>query len=119
IDPEKLEIAARLRRETTLTIKYIAAIVHLGSSKSANANLHARRGETASEKRPRRNTQIIRPHQTMGCPGIDPFDVPSQQPVTPPTTLLSQWNNDPNLDMTIVCHSQGCNIAMHVLQRGC
>ena len=39
-DPEKLEIGARLRRETTLTIKAIAARVHLGTSKSANANLH-------------------------------------------------------------------------------
>ncbi len=37
----KLEIAARLRRETTLSIKAIAARVHLGSSKAANANLHA------------------------------------------------------------------------------
>lgn len=39
-DPVKLEIAARLRRETTLTIKEIAAKVHLGTSKTANANLH-------------------------------------------------------------------------------
>jgi hypothetical protein len=39
-DPDKLEIGARLRRETTLTIKAIAARVGLGSSKGANANLH-------------------------------------------------------------------------------
>jgi putative transposase len=39
-DPEKLEIAARLRKETTLTVKEIARRVNLGSSKSANANLH-------------------------------------------------------------------------------
>jgi len=39
-DPGKLALAARLRRETTLSIKGIAARVHLGSSKSANANLH-------------------------------------------------------------------------------
>jgi len=39
-DPDKLEIAARLRRETTLSIKDIAARVHLGTSKGANANLH-------------------------------------------------------------------------------
>ena len=38
--PEKLAIAARLRKETTLTIKEIAARVHLGTSKGANANLH-------------------------------------------------------------------------------
>jgi DNA invertase Pin-like site-specific DNA recombinase len=39
-DPEKLEVAARLRRETTLSIKAIAARVGLGTSKSANAKLH-------------------------------------------------------------------------------
>ena len=39
-DPDKLEIAARLRRETTLTIKAIAARVCLGTSKAANAKLH-------------------------------------------------------------------------------
>ncbi|HEV2391548.1 MAG TPA: hypothetical protein VG146_04205 [Verrucomicrobiae bacterium] len=33
-------MAARLRRETTLSIKAIAAQVHLGSSKAANAKLH-------------------------------------------------------------------------------
>ncbi|HEY5911120.1 MAG TPA: hypothetical protein VJA21_11005 [Verrucomicrobiae bacterium] len=35
----KLELASQLRRETTLSIKTIAARVHLGSSKSANAKL--------------------------------------------------------------------------------
>ncbi len=39
-DPVKLEVAARLRRETTLSLKAIAARVHLGTSKSANAKLH-------------------------------------------------------------------------------
>jgi REP element-mobilizing transposase RayT len=39
-DPDKLAIAARLRKETTLSIKQIANRVGLGSSKSANANLH-------------------------------------------------------------------------------
>ena len=39
-DPDKLEIAARLRRETTLSVKEIAALVQLGTSKGANANLH-------------------------------------------------------------------------------
>ena len=39
-DPDKLEIGARLRRETSLTIKAIAARVRLGTSKGANANLH-------------------------------------------------------------------------------
>lgn len=39
-DLDKLEIAARLRRETTLSIKAIAVRVGLGSSKAANAKLH-------------------------------------------------------------------------------
>ena len=38
--PGKLELAARLRRETTLPVKWIAARVHLGTSKGANRNLH-------------------------------------------------------------------------------
>jgi hypothetical protein len=40
-DPGKLRIAARLRRETIMSLKSIAARVGLGSSKSANAKLHA------------------------------------------------------------------------------
>ena len=39
-DPAKLRIAARLRKETTLLIKAIATLVHLGTSKGANTNLH-------------------------------------------------------------------------------
>ena len=39
-DPRKLEIAARLRRETTLPLKAIAHRVNLGTSKAANARLH-------------------------------------------------------------------------------
>ena len=39
-DPAKLALAARLRRETTLPLKWITARVRLGTSKSANAKLH-------------------------------------------------------------------------------
>ena len=39
-DPDKLAIAVRLRRETTLTIKAIAARVHLGTYNTANTRLH-------------------------------------------------------------------------------
>ena len=39
-DPDKMEIAVRLRRETTLSIKDIAARVHLGTSNTANARFH-------------------------------------------------------------------------------
>jgi hypothetical protein len=40
-DPAKLAIAARLRREATLSIKAIAARMHLGTSRRAKARLHA------------------------------------------------------------------------------
>ena len=72
IDPEKLEIAARLRRETTLTIKYIAAIVHLGSSKSANANLH--RHMRKDEKRTSKSMTQHSHHDDRTKLGVDPFD---------------------------------------------
>jgi hypothetical protein len=39
-DPGKLAIGVRLRRETTLSIKAIAARVYLGTFNTANANLH-------------------------------------------------------------------------------
>jgi len=39
--PGKLAMAARLRRETILPLKWIAARVQLGTSKSANGKLHA------------------------------------------------------------------------------
>jgi len=39
-DPGKLRIAARLKRETILSLKRITQRVGLGSSKSANAKLH-------------------------------------------------------------------------------
>jgi hypothetical protein len=39
-DPAKLRIATRVRTETTLSIKWIAARLQLGTSKSARAMLH-------------------------------------------------------------------------------
>ena len=39
-DPAKLAIAARLRRETTLTIKRIAQRAQLGTARSASVRLH-------------------------------------------------------------------------------
>ena len=41
-DPRKLAIAARLRQETTLSIKQIAERLHLGKPKGAKTNLHKR-----------------------------------------------------------------------------
>jgi hypothetical protein len=38
-DPDKLAIAVRLRRETTLSIKTIAARVLMGTSNTANARM--------------------------------------------------------------------------------
>jgi hypothetical protein len=39
-DPVKLQIAQRLRRQTTLTLKEISALVHLGTPRSASVRLH-------------------------------------------------------------------------------
>ncbi len=54
-DPGRLAIAARLRRETTLWIKAIAARMQLGTSKGANSNLHrwmrANAGENPAQGR--------------------------------------------------------------------
>ena len=44
-DPAKIALAARLRRETTLTIKAIAARLHLGSWKSAATRLQQHKGK--------------------------------------------------------------------------
>jgi hypothetical protein len=38
--PSKLALAARVRRETTMTLPWISARVHLGIWKSFNAKLH-------------------------------------------------------------------------------
>ncbi len=40
-DPGKLTMVARLRQETTLSLKAIAVRADLGTSKRANARLHA------------------------------------------------------------------------------
>jgi len=50
-DPSKLVMAARLRRETTLTIRPIAKRLHAGSWKHLNAKLHCWR--KANEKDPK------------------------------------------------------------------
>jgi len=50
--PEKLAIAARLRKETILPIKSIAARVGLGTSKGANRNLHAWLQQTERQEHP-------------------------------------------------------------------
>jgi hypothetical protein len=72
-DPGKLGMAARLRRETTLSLKEIARRVVLGSSKSANATLHKwmsrKGGAWGSEVRKpaaRKKRDQCQPHQTMG-----------------------------------------------------
>jgi hypothetical protein len=49
-DPSKLAIAARLRAETTLSLKQIAQRLNLGKPKGAKTNLHKwTNGETKSD----------------------------------------------------------------------
>jgi len=50
-DPSKLALAARLRKETMLTIRPIANRLHAGSWKHVNAKLN--RGRNANEKDPK------------------------------------------------------------------
>ena len=47
-DPDKLRIAARLRRQTTLSVKAIAARMRLCTSRSANARLHQWMSESST-----------------------------------------------------------------------
>jgi REP element-mobilizing transposase RayT len=56
-DPLKLALAARLRKETTLSVKAIAARVHLGTSKGANSNLHKWMRASASKDSPHPHSQ--------------------------------------------------------------
>jgi hypothetical protein len=51
---DKLELGARLRRETTLTIKAIVARVSLGSSRAANGKLHRHMREGAPPAKAKR-----------------------------------------------------------------
>ncbi len=47
-DPRKVQIALRLRRETTLTVKEIAARLHLGTAASASLCLLAAQRKSTS-----------------------------------------------------------------------
>ena len=69
-DPGKLRIAARLRRETILSLKRIATRVGLGSSKSANTKLHSwmqanRKPDAAGTEIQRQNKRVKKINQTM------------------------------------------------------
>ena len=63
-DPGKLAMAARLRRETILPIKSIAALVRLGTSKSASAKLRGGMEQDASAKTPNESLTGDKTNQT-------------------------------------------------------
>ena len=73
-DPAKLAITARLRRETTLSIKAIANRIHLGTSRSANNRLHAAMSQTACGRPAQPTLGLL---NFMGgnepCAGLTPF----------------------------------------------
>ena len=52
--PEKLSMARRLRRETTLTIREIAQRMHMGSWKSLNNKLYLAGKQAAKESKSKR-----------------------------------------------------------------
>ena len=67
--PEKLAIAARLRKETILPLKSIAARVGLGTSKGANRNLHAWMQQTEKQDiRRKEDTVGQQMNRSMDCP---------------------------------------------------
>jgi len=73
-DPAKLAIAARLRRETTLTIKAVAMRLHLGSPESANARLREwRAAQPAAGKAPLPARPRAERAQVGAMLGFDPF----------------------------------------------
>jgi REP element-mobilizing transposase RayT len=53
-DPSKMAIAARLRRETTLTVRRIAEKLQLGRPEGARANLHRWLKQSSTAKKPQR-----------------------------------------------------------------
>ena len=57
-DPAKLALAARLRRETTLTVGWIASRLHLGTRKSAAVKLH-RWGNGKQKVEPNRDKTMV------------------------------------------------------------
>lgn len=57
-DPAKLALAARLRRETTLTVGWIAHRLHLGTRKSAAVKLH-RWGNTKQKVEPDKVKTVV------------------------------------------------------------
>ena len=59
-DPDRLMIAARLRRETTLTIREIAQRMKMGTSQAANSNLHRwmQNSDKAPEKQVREGKAV-------------------------------------------------------------
>jgi len=56
-DWAKMGLAARLRRETTLTVRAIAERLGLGTSKSANKRLHEWMRSEAGSNRPQQNVR--------------------------------------------------------------
>jgi hypothetical protein len=52
-DPRKLALATRLRKETTLTIKSIAARLNLDTPRNATVRLQEWSRRTAAERKPR------------------------------------------------------------------
>jgi hypothetical protein len=77
-DPAKLALAARLRRETTLTTKQIAARLWLGTPKSATTVLH---------RWMRKNPPISNPTRSVQ-PSTGGRDAPASGLTPPPTVIV-------------------------------
>jgi len=67
-DPGKLAIAVRLRNETTLPIKWIAALVQIGTPKGAQAVL---KGSTVDWNSNRSGGLMVFAILPGGCPWVE------------------------------------------------
>ena len=70
---------------------------------------------------PNPNPMAVR-NRHLGSAMMNPLYVPSGPPLSAdkkPEAVLNAWMKNEDVDYVFVCHSQGCNIAMHVLNQGC
>src|ERR1019366_6410221 len=85
-DPGKLAIAARLRSETTLPIKWIAARVQIGMAKGAKSVLP----HLAQSQDQRKTASALKPRAQLEFQSADPFR-PSRVPLEAGRGRRSTW----------------------------
>ena len=74
-------------------------------------------GENPSYQGTRLRRSMGPPHRGGGVMTREPR--PTGRNAPDPRVYLNKWKNESSVDIVVVCHSQGCNVAMQVLNRGC